>query len=222
MSAPIVRQLILKDLYLFRWMIVASIAAGGAAIAIMPLSQISTYVGAVSLICTLIVLNIFLVMSGVVQEKKDKVLLFILSLPVSTTQYVVAKVAANAIAFLVPWLVLTVGTIAVIDVSAIPNGIVPYWLAVLGYILFYYCALLAVGLLWDSAGVHATAIIVGNVSINFFIPFLLGLPSVSGHAKGPTAVWTGDIVAIVAAEILAGALVLGLAVYFRSRTGDFV
>lgn len=222
MSASIVRQLILKDLYLLRWMIVGSIVAGGAAIAIMPLSQISIYVGAVSLICTLVVLNIFLVMSGVVQEKKDKVLLFILSLPVSTTQYVVAKVAANAIAFLVPWLVLTVGTIAVIDVSAIPNGIVPYWLALLGYILFYYCALLAVGLLWDSTGVHATAIIVGNVSINFLIPFLLGLPSVSGHAKSPTAVWTADIVAIVAAEILTGALVLGLAVYLRSRTGDFV
>ncbi len=69
---------------------------------------------------------------------------------------------------------------------------------------------------------HVTAIIVGNVSINFVIPFLLGLPSVYGNAKGPAAVWTGDIVAIVAAEILTGALVLGLAVYFRSRTGDFV
>lgn len=222
MSASIVRHLILKDLYLLRWMVVASIVAGGAAIAIMPLSQVSGYVGAISLMCTLIVLNIFLVMSGVVQEKKDKVLLFILSLPVSTAQYVVAKVAANAIAFLVPWLVLTVGAIVVIDLSALPNGIVPFWLAVLGYILFYYCALLAVGLLWDSTGAHTTAIIVGNVSFNFFVPFLLGLPSVSGHAKGPTAVWTGDIVAILAAEILAGALVLGLAVYVRSRTGDFV
>ncbi len=222
MSAPIVRQLILKDLFLFRWMIVASIVAGGASIAIMPWSQVSAYVGGISLICTLIVLDIFLVMSGVVQERKDKVLLFILSLPVSTTQYVVAKVAANAIAFLVPWLVLTVGAIAVIDLSAIPNGIVPFWLAVLGYILCYYCVLLAVGLLWDSTTVHATTIIVGNVSLNFVIPFLLGLPSVSGHAKGPTAVWTGDIVAIVAAEILIGALVLGVAVYLRPRTWDFV
>lgn len=222
MSVPIVRQLIFKDLYLFRWMIVASIVAGGAAIAIMPLNQVSSYVGGISLICTLIVLNIFLVMGGVVQEKKDKILLFILSLPVSTTQYVVAKAAANAIAFLAPWLILTAGTLAVIDASAIPNGIVPFWLAVLGYILFYYCVLLAVGLLADSTGVHAAAIIVGNVSVNFLIPFLLRLPSVSGHAKGPTAVWTGDIVAIVAAEILTGALVLGLAVYLRSRTGDFV
>ncbi len=36
----------------------------------------------------------------------------------------------------------------------------------------------------DSTGWHATAIIVGNVSVNFLIPFLLSLPSVSAHAKG--------------------------------------
>lgn len=221
MSA-IVRQLILKDLYLLRWMIVASILAGGVSIAIMPVSRVAAYVGAVSLMCTLIVLNIFLVMNSVVQERKDKVLLFILSLPISTTEYVVAKAAANVIAFLVPWLVLSAGAIAVIDVSAIPNGILPYWVTVLGYILFYYCALLAVGLLWDSSAAHTTAIIVGNVSFNFFIPVMLSLPSVSGHAKGPAAVWTGDIIAIVLAELLAGAAALGLAVYFRSRTGDFV
>ncbi len=146
MSAPIVRQLILKDLYLLRWMMIGSIGAGAAAISIMPFSPISGYVGAVSLVCTLIILNIFLVMNGVAQEKKDKVILFILSLPVSTTQYLVAKVAANAIAFLVPWLVLTIATFAVVDISALPNGLLPYWLAALGYILFYYCALLAVGL----------------------------------------------------------------------------
>ena len=178
--------------------------------------------GAVSLVCTLIILNIFLVMNGVAQEKKDKVILFILSLPVSTTQYLVAKVAANAIAFLVPWLVLTIATFAVVDISVLPNGLLPYWLAALGYILFYYCALLAVGLVWDSAGAHTTAIIVGNISFNFFIPFLLRLPSVATHAKGDTAVWTGDIIAILGAELVAGGLALGSAVYVRSRTGDFV
>ena len=113
----------------------------------MPLGRCSGYVGAVSLICTLIVLNIFLVMSGVVQEKKDKVMLFILSLPVSTTQYMLAKVVANAIAFR--------RAVAGADRSRrsrssmsrrLPNGVLPFWLAVLGYMLFYYCVLLGVAL----------------------------------------------------------------------------
>ena len=97
MSRSVVRQLIVKDLYLTRWMVVGSLAAGAAAIALMPLGVVSGYVSSVSLICTLIILNIFLVMSGIVQERKDKVQLFFLSLPVSTAQYTIAKIVANAI-----------------------------------------------------------------------------------------------------------------------------
>lgn len=218
----IVGRLILKDLYLVRWMIAGSIAAGLVSLAVMPLGTTYRFVGGVSLICVLIVLNIFLVMGGVVQEKKDKVVLFILSLPVSTSQYTLAKVLANAIAFTVPWLVLTAANIAVIDLSPIPNGVVPFWVAILGYLLFYYCALLAVSLLKDSTGWNAAAIIVGNVSVNFIIPFLLSRPSVRAHGDGPVAVWTGDLVAIIAIEILAGFAALGLAVYAHSRRPDFI
>ena len=222
MNGSIVRQLILKDLYLLRWMMAGSIAAGLAALAMMPQGKVSGYVGGVSLICILIVLNIFLVMGDVVQEKKDKVLLFVLSLPVSTTQYTVAKVLANAVAFTVPWLILTAANIVTVVVSQIPDGILPFWVAVLAYLLFYYCALLAVSLVTDSTGWHTTTIIIGNVSVNFLIPFLLSRPSVSANGEGPTAVWTGDIVAIIAIEILAGVTALGLAVYFNSRRPDFI
>lgn len=217
-----VRQLILKDLYLLRWMMAGSLVAGLVAVAMMPLGTVYRYVGGVSLICVLIVLNIFLVMVGVVQEKKDKVLLFVLSLPVSTTQYTVAKVVANAIAFTVPWLILTAANIVMIDVSQIPNGILPFWVAVLAYLLFYYCALLAVSLVTDSTGWHTTAIIAGNVSVNFLIPFLLSRPSVKTNGQGQAAVWTGDLVAIIAIEILAGLAALGLSVYFHSRRSDFI
>jgi ABC-2 type transport system permease protein len=222
MNRSIVRQLILKDLYLVRWMIAGSTLAGLATLAMLPIGKISAYVGGVSFICVLILLNIFLVMNNVVQERKDKVLLFVLSLPVSTTEYTIAKVVANAIAFVVPWLVLTIANIVVIDVSAIPNGILPFWLTVLAYLLFYYCALLAVSLVTSSAGWHTAAIIVGNVSVNFLIPFLLSRPSVKANGEGAAAVWTGDIVAIIAFEILAGVAALALAVHFHSRRPDFI
>lgn len=222
MNAPIVWQLVLKDLYLLRWLIAGSIVAGFGSVAMMPLGTVSGYVGGVSLICVLIVLNIFLVMGGMVQEKKDKVLLFILSLPISTRDYTVAKVLANAIAFAGPWLLLTAANIVVISVSSIPNGILPFWVTVLAYLLFYFCALFAVSLVTESTGWHTTAIIVGNISVNFFIPFLLSRPSVIAHRQGATVVWTGDIVAMIGIEILAGITALGVAVYFHSRRPDFV
>lgn len=221
MNTAILRQLVLKDLYLVRWMILGSIAAGLIALAMMPLGRVSAYVGGVSLICVLIILNIFLVM-GVVQERKDKVLLFVLSLPISTTEYTLAKVLGNVIAFTLPWLVLTIANVALIDLSRIPNGILPFWLTVLGYLLAYYFVLLAVALATDSTGWHTTAIIVGNVSVNFLIPFLLRRPSVAAHAEGSAAVWTGDIIAMIAGELLIGVAALALAVYVHSRRRDFV
>ena len=135
-----------------------------------------------------------------------------------------AKVAANAIAFLVPWLVLTIATFAVIDVSAIPNGILPYWLAVLGYILFYYCALLAVG-----AGLRIPTGCardgdhrrqrLGQLPHSIPAQAAFGSRACQGryrrldrrHRRHPCCT-----------SSLRARLALGLAVYVRSRTGDFV
>jgi hypothetical protein len=222
MSQSAVRHLIVKDLYLTRWIMVGAILAGAAALVLMPRSMVLGYVATVSLICTLVILNIFLVMVGITQERKDKVQLFFLSLPVSTGEYTVAKFAANAIAFVVPWSVLTLATIVVIDRSVIPNGVIPFWVTVLVYLLAYYFVLVAVALVTDSSGWHATTITAGNISVNFLIPFLLWLPSVASHREGPVAVWTPDIVAIIAIELVIGVVAVCLGVLVRSRTPDFV
>ena len=222
MNGTLVRRLILLDLYLMRWPVVSSVLAGLVAIAVMPLSPVLAYVGGVCLICVLVILNIVLVMTFIVQEKKDKVQIFMLSLPVSTTQYTAAKLLANAIAFTGSWIVLTIGVVAVIDASALPNGTLPLLLAVLSYLLMYYCVLLAVGLASDSSGWHATVITVGNVSVNFLIPWLLSRPSVYRHRSNPLAVWTGDIAVDLAVEITVAVIALGLGLYVRSRRTDFV
>jgi ABC-type transport system involved in multi-copper enzyme maturation permease subunit len=161
-------------------------------------------------------------MHGVVQERKDQVAIFVLSLPVSTTQYVTAKVWANLIAFGVPWLLLTTATLVVIDVSQIPNGFVPFWVAVLGFVFLYYCVLLSVGLLTSASGWHATAIIVGNISVNFFIMGLFALPSVVTHGAGETVVWTADLSTMVVAEIVGGIAALALALFVHSRRTECV
>jgi ABC-2 type transport system permease protein len=221
MSGSIVRSLIRKDLYLMRGAILGAIAAGSLAVALMPISRILTYVGAVTLVCVLIVLNIYLVMYGVAQERRDKTLLFILSLPVSAMEYTVAKVMATGIAFGVPWLFLTVATVVTIVVSPLPDGILPYWVTLLVYLLAYYCTLLGLALVKDSAGWQAAAITIGNVSVNFLIPFLLSRPSVAAHAEGPVAVWSADLVTILVVEMLVGLAVLGFGIYVHARRSDF-
>jgi hypothetical protein len=48
------------------------------------------------------------------------------------------------------------------------------------------------------------------------------LPSVVEHRTGAVAVWTPDIVAIIAIELGVGVCALCAAVYVRSRVADFV
>jgi hypothetical protein len=222
MNGSAVARLIRKDLHLWRWLVIGSLAAGGASIAVMPLTPVASYVGGVAFVCVLVILNIVLVMNGVVQERKDKVHLFILSLPVSTTQYTTAKVVANALAFAVPWAVLTAAALTVVVVSAMPDGLLPFWTVLLAYLLAYYLVLLAVAIVTDSSGWHATAITIGNVSINLLIPLLLNLPSIAAQTNSPRAVWTADVVGMVVGEVLVGAGALGLAIRLRARRTDHV
>jgi ABC-2 type transport system permease protein len=220
--SPVVRRLIVKDLYLLRWTILGAIVSGLGAVVILPLTETTRFVGGVLLICVLIILNIVLLMQSVVQERKDKVLLFVLSLPVSTTQYMAAKVAASGIAFLVPWLLLTAATAVTISVSQIPDGVLPFWIAVLFYLLCYFCVLLAVSLATESSGWHAAAITIGNISVNFLIPFLLSRRWVNAYIEGPIPVWTPQILIVIAIELVVGVAAIGLAAYQYSRRPDFV
>jgi ABC-2 type transport system permease protein len=222
MSGSVVARLIRKDLVLARWPVIGALIGGAASLAIMPLTSVTAYVGGVTFVCVLVILNIILVMSGVVQERKDKTQIFILSLPVSTAQYVAAKVVSNALAFTVPWAVLSGTAYVVIVRSAIPDGLLPFWAALLGYLLAYYFVLLGVALFTDRNGWHATAITVGNISINLLIPFLLNLPSIAARTSSPVAVWTADVVALTLGEVLVGAIVLALAIRYRSRRADLV
>jgi hypothetical protein len=68
MTRSIAGQLALKDLYMTRWPVAGSLAAGLLSIAIAPLGQTGFYVGSVGLICVFVVLNIVAVMSGVLLE----------------------------------------------------------------------------------------------------------------------------------------------------------
>lgn len=222
MTGPLFNRLVLKDLYLVRWMILGAIAAGLVAVAVMPLSRVAAYVGGVSLICVLVILNIFLVMTTVAQERKDKVLLFVLSLPISTRQYVAAKMTANLIGFGVPWALLSLATVAVVDRTALPNGILPFWVTLLGYLLAYNCVLLAVSLATDSTGWHATAITAGNISVNFFIPYMLSRPTIGANTGAAVATWTPDIFIVLAIEFAIGAAALAALVVYRARDPDFV
>ena len=222
MTRSIVGQLALKDLYLTRWIIIGATVAGGASLAMTPFDPVTFYIGSITFLCVLIVLNVFLVLSNVTQEKKDKVRLFVLSLPISTAQYTMAKMAANFTAFFVPWLALTIAGLLIISLTAMPDGLLPVALAVCVYLLTYYCVLLGVAIATESQFWPGAVILAGNVSLNFVIAALFRMPSTGPHVSGNTVIWGPDVLAVLAVELGIGAFALFFAFVHHSRKKDFV
>jgi ABC-2 type transport system permease protein len=224
MRRSIVMRLVLKDFYLQWPLIAGSLLLGFAmlALALLGGGPITFYVGSVSFICVLILLNVLLVGATVAAEKKDKVMLFVLSLPVSTTQYALTKLVSSLLAFLIPFCLLGAAAILVIALTPIPHGLIPLTTAVMMYVSLYFCIFLAVALAADSVLMNTIVVICGNVLLNFLIAWLLSRPSVALASKGPVAIWSPQIIATLAVEVLGSLLALAAALVMILRKKDFL
>ncbi len=222
MNRSVLLSLIAKDIYLGRWLVLAPLVSGGLVLALLPTSTLGFYVGSVLLFCVLIITNVMLVMSLVVTEKTEKALVFVLTLPVTHTQYAAAKMLSNGTCFLVMWVTLVGASLAVIHFSLIPDGLIPFWVTMSFYVFTYYCVLLAVGLLSSTPTAGAAVIVLGNIMPSFLIPYLMRLPGAQVNNEGPNIVWSPEIVNVITVELAVCLLVLPLALFIQSRKKDFI
>jgi len=221
-SQSIVLKLVMKDLRLASPLVAGSLILGILSLAVSPWSAVAFFVGGSALIVALILLNILLVTSSLMSERKEKIRVFMLSMPVSTTQYNVSKLLSSLIAYLVPAVLLTLGGVVVLLVTPLPNGFIPLFVATSVHCLFYFCVFLAFALVTDSQGWITTVIISGNVSISFLIPGLINLSSVGPNLATDAIVWGADIVTLMTVELVLAAAALAISFIVNSKKTEFV
>ena len=222
MSQSIVLKLVMKDLRLASPLVAGSLILGILSLAVSPWSTVAFFVGGSALIVALILLNIMLVTSSLMSERKEKIRVFMLSMPVSTTQYNVSKLLSSLIAYLVPAVLLTLGGVVVLLVTPLPNGFIPLFVATSVHCLFYFCVFLAFALVTDSQGWITTVIVSGNVSISFLIPGLINLSSVGPNLATDAIVWGADIVTLMTVELVLAAAALAISFIVNSKKTEFV
>jgi hypothetical protein len=223
----IVGRLVAKDLYLYRWLIAAALVAGAASLVLSGVSEgdnvrTGMNAGFVLFLTTIIAFGIAVAMIGLLRERQEKSQLFVLSLPVSPAQYQAAKVVAALVAFLGPWALLTGGVVALTLGSDLPDGGIPFFVAMMTFFLGNFCTLLALiaitlSELWAVAGILVT-----NVSVTFFLARIGSLPEVVAHRNDAAATWGPAILTVLAVEAAWIALALALAFYLPSRRKDLV
>lgn len=191
---PLIRKLIVKDLYLNRWFIAVAIVAGLVSLGIATTGRIGFNVGALCWMTVIVALGVLLPMYGVVNERKERSLLFVLSLPISGVDYVRAKLFGLMLCFLLPWLVLSAGAVGLIVVSdAIPDGLLPFASLLCGFLLVNFGFVLVGALLTRSEAVMGAIIIGTNMAVTLYFFLLGGLPQINAHLSGPHPVWNGTV-----------------------------
>src|SRR5882757_6174400 len=121
MNYSMVKHLMMKDWYLQRWAILASLAAGGITLAIIASGGKAAFMlGVILLITVLVAIGAQLAMSTMVLERKEHTLAFVMSLPISYREYTASKLLGNFLIFMIPWLALVLGSLALF---AVPHGI---------------------------------------------------------------------------------------------------
>ena len=224
MNTVMVKRLILKDWYFQRWAIGGYLAAGALALFLLATGGDGAfYAGSILLLTVLITVGIHLAMVTIVQERTDQTLPFVMSLPISPKEYTTAKILANVLIFLIPWVALVIGSFAVIaGRPEVPDGLIPFTAIILTEIFMSSVLILAVALVTESQGWAICAIVFGNLLLQAVMYYVSHIPSVAAAIKGPRIVWDQPVITLLLAEIAVILLLLGLTFWLQSRKTDFI
>lgn len=222
MSRSVVWQLVAKDLRLAWPLVAGSFVVGALSLAMVPWGAVALFVGGSVFVVTLVLLNVMLVGSSLISERKEKIRVFLLSMPVSTTQYGVTKVLSSLIAYVVPSTVLTAAAVVLLLATPLPDGLIPLAVGTSVHCLLYFCVFLALALVTDSQGWMTTVLVCGNVSISFLIPALINLTSMRETLGTDAVVWGTDVVTLIVVEVVLAAAALAISFIANSKKTEFV
>jgi ABC-2 type transport system permease protein len=223
MSYAIVKRLVLKDWYLQRWAIMASLAGVVATLGIIATGgKVAFLVGLILLIMVIISIGAQMAVATIVTERKEQTLPFVMSLPISYREYTASKIWGNLLIFLVPWLTMVLGSFGLLLWSPSSRGLLPYAAIMSTEILLSTCLILKVALITESQGWAVAAIMVGNLAVNGIGYVVAHIGGIAKGMWGSTIQWSGAASAVLLAELTTVALLLGGTFFVQSRKKDFL
>ncbi len=219
----VTRKLIAKDFYLYRWLIVGAVVSGLAGLAVATEGAMRFNVGMLIWLTTIVAFGVCLAMIGIASERKERALLFVLSLPVSHGSYVRAKLFGLLLCYLVPWIVLSAGAVLLVLARPnLPDGLLPEAILLSGFMLANFALVLCGALLTRSEGLMTMLIIVTNMAVSLFI-FLVGaMPALRDHLQDPAPVWNSTFWVVLAVEAAVLVFVCSVPYIVAARRRDFI
>ena len=219
----VTRKLIVKEMFVNRWFIASSVVAGVASIGLAATSKVGFNIGSLTWITTIVAVGVMLALYGIMNERKENSLLFVLSLPLSIHDYVRAKQLGLAACFAIPWLASSAAAVIFVLVHPdAPDGLLPYLTLLCVFLLTNYSVVLCGALHARSEALVSAVIIVTNMAVTLFMFLIGGLDRISSHMWGPTPVWNSTFWTVLTVELITLVLAFALPYVFAARRRDFI
>jgi len=218
----VLRSFVAKDLYFARPVMIGSVLVALLAIPLLSLGSLGRYAAMILMVCAGAVPNFFICGMLVVTERKERVNLFTLGLPISGAKAALAKALAAATAYIVPWTVMLIGTFVLFAVAHAPKGLLPFGTMAWVFLFDQFCLVLTVTLTSKSEALFSTVIVVCNVSISFYFYSFLSLHVISDSMPSAVAAWSPFVLKVIAIELLIGLALLSFTFWHVTRQRDFI
>lgn len=224
MSQSIVKQLVIKDLQILRIPTLCWWLGGIASVLVALFGGPALGMAATILFVTCMAgAGVHAAMLSTVEERREQVLPFIMSLPISVKEYTSSKLIANMICFGVVWITLSAASFVVfIGDDGLPDGSRPMLVIVLLGILLAYTIILSTGLIFEALGPTIVAIVAANIGTQIYIWIIAELQGIRAYTGGDVAVWNSTVISVLAIQAAAIVALLVGTYVSQARKSDFV
>jgi ABC-2 type transport system permease protein len=217
------RKLIARELHKQRWMIGGSLLVGLAGLGFVARGGLLSFnVGFLIWLTTIVAFGVIIAMFSIATERKERVMNWVLSLPLSHGDYVRTKVLALLLCFSIVWFVLSAAALGFILVlPGLPDGLLPFAVLLCAFMLGNYSFVVCSALHLQSEGAMTAVIIVHNIAISLFMFGVAAIEDISHHMQGAVPVWNSAFWTVLAGVLAIFALLFGLPFLVAARRRDF-
>jgi ABC-type transport system involved in multi-copper enzyme maturation permease subunit len=219
----VVRKLIRKELHVNRWFVAGAAISAALSILVCAFGEAAFNIGALTWLTTVIAFGVMIALYGVMNERKEHSLQFVLSLPLSVGEYVLAKMVGLLLCYSLLWLVATGSAISLVLLAPrVPDGLLPYTVLLCIFMFANFAVVLCAALHARSEAITTAAIIVTNMAVSVFMFTVGAMPSLKAHMFGPTPVWNDTFFNVLIVELIVFAIAVTLPLATAARRRDFI
>ena len=222
-DAAMVGKLIVKDWQVYQKQLAGYVAGLLLALGLVGMgSPLLSAAGGLLLLVLLIVVGTFAVGSLVMAERKEQTQPFVMSLPVTPMDVFWGKLLANLVIYLVPFLLVTGGMLAMILLTPSPDGAVPWVMLIALFVLVNFIVSLCVAIAVDSEGWNTFAMLALMTLIGPFIYWVTYMDGIREHLKGDIIVWSPQVLGLIGGELAVIAIAILVAGWVHARKASFL